>query len=85
MTDEQRNAIGKARKMQNLMANPDFKELIMDEFMGSDLVSIVYGEDVGNQKTQDQLKARKILRDFMNSIIFTGQVAAEQAEKERGE
>ena len=70
---QRRSEADKARKMLKLLEDPNFQELIMDDFMTAGAVDQVLKENLDNSKTIDELKARQILHNHIFGIITTGE------------
>jgi len=69
MTKEILEATELARMTTELLEDRRFQTVIIDRFLKKDIDDIVYGQDVSSPNTQTELKARKILNDFLYGII----------------
>ena len=78
MNDIESDAVRCARQMKALTENRDFEELILKRFIRNDLMQITLVQDVTNERIQHELIARKILSDYINDIIATGEKLIEQ-------
>lgn len=67
--DEIENAIHKASAAKRLLKNEDFKEIILEDFISVGSKDICLSEDVNNKNVRQELKARKILQDYIYDII----------------
>ena len=63
----------KAQKMLKLLEDPNFQEVIMDDFMTAGAVDQALKQNLDNSKTIDELKARQILHNHIFGIITTGE------------
>ena len=59
----------KRENLKNLMNNRDFKELFLDYYLKDDIVDLVLNNDLDNNKTIDELKAKQSFVNFLNKII----------------
>jgi len=51
------------------MNNKDFQELVLKEFIEKGILTYTLEDNVDNESVRDELKARKILRDFLNYAL----------------
>jgi len=65
----------KALAVTRLYANKDFQELIIDEFITNGIHNLVLTDNVDSDSTRDQLKARRILYQFLYDIIQEAEIA----------
>ena len=72
----------KAQKISNLYRNKDFQELILEQFLGNDIQSIVMKENVDSRPVQDELNARRILHDWLYDIIQSAEIAKTENNKD---
>ena len=70
---QRRSEADKARKMVKLLEDPNFQELIIEDFMRKGAVSQSLEQNLDNSKTIDELKARQILHNYIFGIITTGE------------
>ena len=56
-------------KVERLFNNPDFRDIILDEFIDKGIRQYALLDDVDNEKVRDELKARKILNDFLQYCL----------------
>jgi len=54
---------------KDLMNNKDFQELVLKEFIEKGILTYTLEDNVDNESVRDELKARKILRDFLNYAL----------------
>lgn len=54
---------------KDLMNNKDFQELVLKEFIEKGILTYTLEDNVDNESVRDELKARKILRDFLNYTL----------------
>jgi len=59
----------KAKKILRLLDNDDFVDIIMDEYLGSDIHDLVMEEDVKKEAIQEELISRRILRTYIFDIL----------------
>jgi len=59
----------KALKLQRLLDNPDFEEFIVTGFIMDGIFKFSLEDDVDNESVRDELKARRILNDYIYGII----------------
>lgn len=78
MTEEEQQVVLRSRKMKALAEQKDFQELIVQDFILYGITNITLGENVDNDKARDQLKARKILHDYIHDIINTGEALIDE-------
>lgn len=64
-----------------LLDNENFKEIIIDKYLGSDIKDIVFNEDLDNDKIKDKLKARQELRNFLDELINYATISEEYSKK----
>jgi len=57
------------KKVERLFQNPDFRDIILNEYLENGIHYFVYNNDVGSDKVQDELKARKILNDYLQYCL----------------
>jgi len=57
------------KKIERLFQNPDFRDIILDEFIDKGIKYYTLNNDVGCSKVQNELKARKILNDFLQYCL----------------
>jgi vacuolar-type H+-ATPase subunit F/Vma7 len=55
--------------LKRLFENDDFKLVIIDEYLGSNIRDIVLQEDLYEPRVLDELKARQSLRMFFEKIL----------------
>ncbi len=65
----------KALTVTKLYTNKDFQELIIGEFIDKGIHNLVLTENVASEAIQDELKARKILYDWLYVIIEEAEIA----------
>jgi hypothetical protein len=65
----------KALAVTKLYANKEFQELILGTFIDEGIHSLVLTENVASEAIQDELKARKILYDWLYVIIEEAEIA----------
>ncbi len=61
-----------------LLENEDFKEIIIDKYLGSDIKDIVFNEDLDNKVVIDKLKARQNLRAYFDELINSATISEEE-------
>jgi len=61
-----------------LLENEEFKELIVDRYLGSDIKDIVFNEDLDNKAVIDKLKARQNLRAYFDELINSATITEEE-------
>jgi len=61
--------MSKTQKMKQLIQNPDFVELILEDFINNGIINLCLTEDVGSDKVKEELKARKILKDYIEQVL----------------
>jgi hypothetical protein len=64
----------KANAVTKLYANKEFQELILEEFINNSIHSMVLTENVDSEAVRDELKARRILNDFLYRIIEEAEI-----------
>jgi len=62
----------KARKMLKLTDNPEFVELILEDFIKDGIHREVLSNNLDSSAVIDQLKARQTLHDYILAIISAG-------------
>jgi len=65
----------KALAVTKLYANKEFQELILGTFIDEGIHNLVLTENVASEAIQDELKARKILYDWLYGIIEEAEIA----------
>ena len=65
----------KAIATTRLYANKDFQKLILGEFIDQGIHNLVMTENVDSEPIRDELKARKILHDWLYDIIQQAEIA----------
>jgi len=55
--------------MQNLMKNKDFQLVFLDYYLNDDCSELVLNNDLNNQATIDELKAKQAFKNFINRIL----------------
>jgi len=64
-----------------LLENEDFKEIIIDRYLGSDIQDIVFNEDLDNKIVIDKLKARQNLRAYFDGLINSATISEEDYQR----
>ena len=64
-----------------LLENEDFKEIIIDRYLGSDIQDIVFNEDLDNEMVKDKLKARQNLRAYFDGLINSATISEEDYQR----
>ena len=64
---------GLAKSVSRLYGNDDFKKVILREFVDNGIHRFVINDNVDSDKVRDELKARRILVDFLYGIISTAE------------
>lgn len=57
------------QRMENLFSNEDFQELILNKFIIEDIKHIALNENIDNENARDEIKARKILNDYLKYCL----------------
>jgi len=65
----------KAESVTKLYADKDFQELILATFIDEGIHNLVLTENVSSEAIQDELKARRILYDWLYAIIEEAEIA----------
>ena len=65
----------RAIAVTKLYANKEFQELILGVFIDEDIHRLVMTENVSSESIQDELKARKLLSDWLYAIIQEAEIA----------
>jgi len=68
----------KRETILKLLENEDFKEVIIDKYLGSDIKDIVFNEDLDNKAVIDKLKARQNLRAYFDELINSATISEEE-------
>jgi UTP-glucose-1-phosphate uridylyltransferase len=55
--------------MERLINNKDFVDLIIKDYIENGIKHYVLTENVDNDKIRDELKARKILKDYIELVL----------------
>ena len=71
----------KAEAVTKLYANREFQELILELFIDQGIHNLVMTENVDSEAIRDELKARRILHDWLYDIIQEAEIA-KQTNKE---
>jgi hypothetical protein len=74
MTEEERIKIDTARKMNRLLENSDFSDVILKMFLSEDIIGTVMSQNLNSEATIDALKARQELSKFISDIITEGEI-----------
>jgi len=61
-----------------LLENEDFKEFVVDKYLGTDIKDIVFNEDLDNKAVIDKLKARQNLRAYFDELINSATITEEE-------
>lgn len=56
-------------KARNLFSNEYFQELILKGFIHDGILEISLRDGVNNEGARDEIKARKILNDYLNYLL----------------
>ena len=64
----------KALAVAKLYAMDEFQKLILEEFIDNGIHNLVLTENVDSENIRDELKARRILNDWMRSIIEEAEI-----------
>ena len=86
MTIEQAQAkVEKAEKFTKLLANPLFKELITDDYLGDDAVRITIGLKPGgdNAVAMSFLEAKANFSRYVGNVLNEGAMAAESIDEHK--
>jgi|LGVC01.1.fsa_nt_gb hypothetical protein len=67
MTEEE--VFQKAKKVTQLVNTDEFQEIILNDFIFTGTSQFALEDNVDNEKVRDELKARKILNDWIYDII----------------
>jgi len=70
----------KEKILKNLLNNKGFQELIMDDFINGGILALALHDNVSSEAIQDQLKARKILFDYLYGIINQSEIMRTEGE-----
>ena len=70
---QRKEDLDKSKKMLKLLDDPDFNELIVEDFITKGIVSQTLNNRLDNSITIDELKARQLLHKFIFDIITTGE------------
>ena len=57
------------KKVERLFNNPDFIDIVLEEYIKNGIDYYVLNNDVSSGSIQDELKARKILNDFLQYCL----------------
>ena len=57
------------KKVERLFQNHDFRDIILEEFINKSVNYFVLNNDVGSVVVQEELKARKILNDYLQYCL----------------
>jgi len=57
------------KKVERLFQNPDFRDIILEEFIDKSINYFVLNNDVGSVVVKEELKARKILNDYLQYCL----------------
>jgi hypothetical protein len=71
-------AVKDAEAVMRLYENQDFKRIILDRFIGESIRDLVLTQNVDTEATRAELKARKILKDFLYNIIDEAKKLSEE-------
>ena len=66
--------VEKARKVNSLLQNKDFVDIILVEYMKESIHDLMYREGASNG-TLKGIEARKSLNDFLYGLIDEGKIA----------
>ena len=67
MTEEE--VFQKAKKITQLVNTDEFQEIILNDFIFTGTSQFALEDNVDHEKVRDELKARKILNDWIYDII----------------
>ena len=78
MTERETNRVKveKARKVNSLLENKDFMDIILIEYMKESIHDLMYREGASDG-TLKGIEARKSLNDFLFNLISDGEIAKE--------
>ncbi len=65
----------KADAVTKLYAIKEFQELIVEDFIDNGIHSLCMTENVDSEPIRDELKARRILYDYLYGIIQEAEIA----------
>jgi len=65
----------KADAVTKLYAIKEFQQLIVEDFIDNGIHSLCLTENVSSEAIQDELKARRILNDYLYGIIQEAEIA----------
>ena len=72
----------KAELVKDLYNNKAFTTLILDDFINQGILDHALNENVDSEAVRDQLKARKILLNYLYDIINQAEIISQEG-KER--
>jgi len=55
----------KTKQVNRLLNNPDFKSLVLDEYLHKDIIRLVLSEDIDSEAVRASLRARKDFYDYL--------------------
>lgn len=81
MEKEYLEKMRKYEMLTELYGRKEFVELILLGFIDSGINTLCLEEDVDNEKVRDNLKARKILNDYLSGIMNEAKIMQEERNK----
>jgi len=69
-----------ADAVRRLYVNDDFQAIIVKEFIDNGVHKYCLNDNVDSEGVRDELKARKILNDFLFNIIETDEILKSEKE-----
>lgn len=59
----------KKQMLITLMNSKEFKEIILKDFLDDSLKEVIYNNNIDNDNTRSEVKARQILRRYFENIL----------------
>ena len=57
------------KKTKRLLNNEDFQDIVLNGYIKDGLINLSLNENVDNQNVRDELKARRILNDYLKQCL----------------
>ena len=57
------------KKTKRLLNNEDFQDIVLNGYIKDGLINLSLNENVDNQSVRDELKARRILNDYLKQCL----------------
>ena len=71
-----------AEDIKKLFSSNEFQRVIVNGFLSESVMDTIYRENVDNEAVRDQLKARKILNDYLIGALSDAEIIQQENTQE---